>query len=798
VNGVKVGSKGALPPAWYDPLWSATWPFARYYRVPAGVLRRDGTDVVAVRVFGGPGRGGIYEASGNPGRVGPFDPALSAGGPATGHVVGGRGWYRRHLAVPDAWRGRRVTLEFEGVYRNAEVFVNGRSVATRPYGYSTFIVDATSEITYGGDNVVAVRVDNDGANSRWYSGSGIFRHVWLHATGPVHVADWGSFVTTPSVEAARASVHVETTVANDGGAAVAARARVLLVGPNGRTAGAAESPAQTVPPGGTAVLVATIDVASPQLWDLDAPRRYSAVTEVLVGRATADRVTTPFGIRTIEMDSKNGLRLNGRPLKLRGACVHHDNGPLGAAAIDRAEERKIELLKANGYNAVRTSHAPPAPAFLDAADRLGVLVMDEAFDVWSKEKNPDDYHRDFDAWGERDLETMVLRDRNHPSVFAWSIGNEIPERAEPEGQEIAVRLAGRARALDPTRPVTAAVNEVKPWANADGAFAPLGIAGYNYLPRFYASDQKRVPTRVIVATESFPLEAFEAWTSAVDAPNVIGDFVWTGMDYLGESGIGHTWAEDEPPAFLPGFPWHVSHCGDLDLCGWKRPQSYYRDVLWQRGAPVSMVVHRPSSSPRKATLWGWPDVEPSWTWPVAEGTPLAVDVYTTAARVDLSLNGAAIGSQAASRATKFTASFTVPWSAGTLRAVGHDEAGAEVGVSELVTAGSGAALSATVDRRTIAASRNDLAYVTLEVLDDRGRRVPDAARPLRLSVTGPAELAAHGNGNPADASTYRGYLRTTFNGRALAILRPTGGPGTIELRAESPGLSPVTVTVVAR
>jgi beta-galactosidase len=341
-----------------------------------------------------------------------------------------------------------------------------------------------------------------------------------------------------------------------------------------------------------------------------------------------------------------------------------------------------------------------------------------------------------------------------------------------------------------------AVNEVKPWTNADPAFASLDLAGYNYLPKFYGPDHERVPSRVIVATESFPSDAFTAWMGVVDSPHVIGDFVWTGMDYLGESGIGHAAPADGPQSFLLDYPWHISGCGDLDLCGWKRPQSYYRDVLWRRGAPVFIVAH--AAGKERVSLWGWPTVDPSWTWPVEEGTPVTVDVYTTAARIDLFLNGTRIGSQPASRGTKFIATFTVPYTPGTLRAEGFDESGAPVGVAELVTAGPPASLRATVDRREIRASRDDLAYVTVEVLDAAGRRVPDAERLLRFSVAGPGELAGHANGNPRDASSYRGTRRTTYAGRALAVLRPTGQPGNLQLRVDSDGLTPSIIDILAR
>jgi beta-galactosidase len=598
-----------------------------------------------------------------------------------------------------------------------------------------------------------------------------------------------------------ATARVETTVEN-GAATTPAEAalRVRLVSPAGDEVAAAASPAIRFAGGERRTIVLDLAVPAPVRWTLDAPRLYRAEVQVVRERAVVDAVHVPFGIRTIEIDAERGFRLNGEPMKLRGACVHHDNGPLGAAAIDRAEERKIELLKANGYNAVRTSHAPPAPAFLDAADRLGLLVMDESFDMWRRPKRPDDYAREFDTWWTEDLDAMVLRDRNHPSVVMWSIGNEVPERADPEGFTYARRLAGRVRALDPTRPVTAALNDVGPkaWEETDGTFASLEVAGYNYLPQKYAPDHRRVPSRVIVATESFPLQAFEAWTAVEDNPHVIGDFVWTGIDYLGESGIGHTWDAARRSSFLLEYPWHVSNCGDLDICGWKRPPSFYRDVLWRVGAPLTLMVHPPSPGKRTVSRWGWPDVVPSWDWKGHEGRPLQVDVYSTASRVDLLLDDTRIGSQPTSRDTKYLATFTVPYRPGVLRAVGYDAAGTQIARSELRTPGAPAALRTAVDRAQIAASRDDLAYVTVEVVDARGDRVLAATPMLTFRLSGPAELAAVANADPTDVSSYRGSVRKAWQGRALAIVRPTQGRGTARLEVTAVGLTAAVVEIAIR
>ena len=563
-------------------------------------------------------------------------------------------------------------------------------------------------------------------------------------------------MTTPTVSDESATVRLEVTARNDGEARRMLRARVRIVAPDGTEAARAESATQSLPGAGETTVVVPLTLTTPQRWSPDTPRLYRAETEVVAGGAVVDRVDDDIR-HPHDRDGRGaGPALNGVATKLRGACVHHDNGPLGSAAIDRAEERRVELLKASGFNAIRTSHNPPSPAFLEAADRLGMLVMDEPFDMWRQAKRPDDYHRDFDAWWERDIDALVRRDRNHPSIILWSIGNEIPERGEPAGYEWARRIAGRIRSLDPTRGISGAINRVTPWTNADPSFAVMDVAGYNYLYEQYEPDHDRVPARVIAATESCAARVVRGLDgSRSTIPYVIGDFVWTGMDYLGESGIGHSRLEGEAGSFLLDFPWHVSNCGDIDICGWKRPQSYYRDVLWGRGDPLYIAVHRPlpiapagavtspdthagqGFSPAKTpkeivSMWGWPDVEPSWLWPEQEGRPMQVEVYSAAERVELFLNGTSLGTQPTSRATKFTASFTVPYAPGVLRAVGY-AGDRELGSTELRTPGVAARLRLTADRPSIRASRNDLSYVTVEVVDADGVRVPtaSAAHPFR-------------------------------------------------------------------
>ncbi|HZC23951.1 MAG TPA: glycoside hydrolase family 2 TIM barrel-domain containing protein, partial [Candidatus Binatia bacterium] len=423
LNGQRIGGLGSYPPDYRSASDSP-----RRYLVPSSLVRGDGSDVLAVRVFDGMGAGGLYKAGVKSVRVGPFDTAESEGDASTGHVVGGTGWYRKHFTLAAADKGKRVAVRFDGVYMDADFWINGHLLGNHPYGYTSFEFDLKPYLKPAGEeNIIAVRVRNTGKNSRWYSGSGIFRHTWLILTEPVYVPTWGVFVTTPEVSKEKAVVKIASEVRNDNGteAELVIRARVL--NPKGKTVQTSESKLHLAA-NEVRTVEQVVEVRSPELWSPDSPELYSAEIEIAASGKTLDKTATRFGIRKIEVDAENGFRLNGQMLKLKGGCMHHDNGPLGSATIDRAEERRVELMKANGFNAIRTSHNPPSPAFLDACDRLGMLVIDEAFDCWNEGKNGQDYHLYFKDWAERDIASMVRRDRNHPSVVIWSIGNEIPEQ----------------------------------------------------------------------------------------------------------------------------------------------------------------------------------------------------------------------------------------------------------------------------------------------------------------------------------------------------------------------------------
>lgn len=728
-----------------------------------------------------------------PGTVSPFNKgAISQ--VSGGFTTGGSGWYRRHFVMPVAQRGKRIIIQFDGVYMNAQVWINGKKLGKHPYGYTSFWYDVTPHVRFGQQNLLVVKVRNEGENSRWYAGSGIYRHVWLNALEPVHVAQWGTYITTPVVSNNSATVNVRTTLQNETTAAVTATVVTRLMDAKGKVV-AEHKEQQLIQAGKDTVLQQVINVKSPALWSVEAPVLYQAVSQVYVDDQLKDSITTAFGIRTIAADAQKGFQLNGRTIKLKGGCVHHDNGPLGAKAYDRAEERKVALLKASGYNAIRCSHNPPSPAFLDACDRLGMLVIDEAFDIWNDGKNPEDYHLYFDDWWKRDLESMVYRDRNHPSIIMWSTGNEIPHREKPEVAKVAGMLRDHIRSIDTTRFITCGVNGIAP--DKDAFLATLDIAGYNYARDQYVKDHERMPQRVVMATESFALEAYDYWMAVTDHPWVIGDFVWTAFDYIGEASIGWL-GYMQHQGF---YPWNLAYCGDIDICGWKRPQSYYRDALWMTDQ-ISIFVTPPKPSfdtnTRKVdwSHWEWHDVRDSWNWEGYEGKPLEVSVYTSYGEAELFLNGASLGRKKAGRENRFMAVWQVPYSPGKLTAIGYNGK-QKSPAATLATAGKAVRLKLTADRQQIIADGQDLSYVTVELTDADGNRLPEAEELVKFEITGPGAVAGVGNANPRSLESYQLPQRKTWQGRCLAIVKADKAAGNITLRATVAGLPPAQLNITS-
>jgi beta-galactosidase len=768
-------------------------------------------------------------------------------GAGSGFFPNGIGWYRKTFTTPADWRARRVSVEFDGVYRFASVYLNGHKLGIHPYGYTSFAFDLTPDLNFTGPNVLAVRVDNSAQpNSRWYSGSGIYRHVRVVVTDPTHVAHWGVFVTTPTVSDDSATVAIQTKVANDSAKPAEVTVETTLYDQAGKAVGATKSPL-TIAPGKETEAPQTITVANPSLWSPATPTLYRAVSKISQGDKLIDQVETPFGIRSLSWAADRGLLLNGKSIKLTGGSVHHDNGPLGAAAFDRAEERRVELLKAAGMNAVRTAHNPPSPAFLDACDRLGLLVLDEPFDTWKADKVKFDYGHDFDEWWKRDITSMVLRDRNHPSIVIWGIGNEIPELEVEQGKVIGKELADQVRSLDNTRPLTLAFPGTTTTPNAAAVFSQLDITGYNYnLIPSYAADHTQLPKRIMLTTESYPAKAFPLWQISHDNPYVLGDLTWTAMDYLGESGIG-AWSYGTPeqaqiaqqmmagmvnsatidkmflgmangvdvmaemskgnadPAMksamavmFHGYPWHASDCGDLDLTGYRKPQSYYRDILWNGGDRVYATVRLPEPEGKKIIAVGWATYPtlPTWTWPGEGGKALQVEVYSGTEKVQLYLNDKLIGEQPTGRDQEFKATFTVPYTPGTLKAVGMRN-GHAVAESVLTTVGNPAAMRITADRTTVQADGQDLSFLTIEAVDAAGHPQPFADQDVQFSITGPGIIAAVGNGDGQDGASYQGDRRKLFQGRALVVVRTSKQSGPITITAKAPGLSDASETIQA-
>jgi len=791
-NGQRIGGTGSFPPD-----YRTAYDAQRRYRVPASLVRGDSSDVLAVRVFDSAGEGGIYRAGAKSMRVGPFDSALSEGGASTGYFVGGTGWYRKHFTMVPADADKHVTICFDGVYMNTDVWLNGHHLGNHPYGYTSFVYDLTPYLKPAGqENVLSVRVRNIGKNSRWYSGSGIYRHVWLNVTDPVHIPVWGVHVTTPTITKDKAAVSVSTFIENDRDADVAVHLRTRLLSPDGNDIETKDSEVR-LPSGQKQEFTQEFSVSKPVLWSLDHPALYRAEVELIDGKHVLDHLGATFGIRTLRFTAEKGFELNGEVVLLKGGCMHHDNGPLGASAIDRAEEHRVQLMKKYGFNAIRTSHNPPSPAFLDACDRFGILVMDEAFDCWEEGKNSEDYGKYYNDWWQRDLQSMILRDRNHPCVIMWSIGNEIPQRGDERGFAIAEQLRDEVHRLDSTRPVTEAVCALwdgRPWSAVQKMFSFLDVGGYNYQWKQYAPDHDKFSERIMAGTESFPGEAFDNWQAVLNHPYVIGDFVWTSMDYLGETGLGNAVLDNEPGA--SNLPWFNAFCGDVDLCGFKKPQLYYRDVIWDN-AKINLAVHAPVSAGHReiVSAWGWPDERQSWTWSGCEGQPMDVTVYSSCPSVRLELNGREIATQAVN--DKMIARFKVPYQPGELRVVGLSD-GQPVDSCSLRTVGAPKAIRLTVDHSTIRADRNDLAYVTVEIMDAHGMVVPNAEIPVRFEITGVGELVATGSGAPNDAASFQTPLRKTWRGRCLAIVRPIGDTGKISLKAEADGLKPAIVVVNTR
>ncbi len=741
---------------------------------------------------------------------GPYDENAPTGG-GGGYLPAGVGWYRREFNAPNGWRGKKVFVEFDGVYENSDVWLNGHHLGNRPFGYISFEYDLTPYLQLG-KNVLAVRVDNSKQpNSRWYSGSGIYRHVWITVTSPVRVAQWGTYVTTPAVTDQSATVNVRTRVQNELNQAQEISLVSEIVGPDGKVAATARQVASV--PAGVQEIEQSIEVPGPRLWSLDTPTLYTLRTIVQAGGKVVDEYDTPFGIRTIHYDVDKGFFLNGQPIKMQGMCLHETAGSVGAAIPIGVWQRELNELKAMGCNAIRTSHNPPAPEFLDLCDKMGFLVMDEAFDEWTWPKVRQGYAQYFKEWSQRDLTDMLHRDRNHPCVVLWSVGNEIGEQTDPNGPEIVRPLVATCHREDPTRPVTAACDNV--YTDHGGAtldfLNALDIVGYNYAGRwgsrretYFSDDRHQFPDRKFVGTEDtsvysqrgdyefLPLgptgvvrasyetsmiDTEQLWKFIRDYDYVIGDFFWTGIDYLGES----------------RWPRKLATSGALDTCGLPKDSYYFYQSVWTTKPMLHLLPH--------------------WNWAGREGQVIPVVCFTNCSTVELFLNGKSLGAKAlefpregtaggwnrygAPRVFPTTAdlhlSWDVPYAPGTLKAVGYDRSGKQVCEEEVHTAGAPAKLLLTSDQTVLNANGQDVAHLTVTVLDAQGNMVPTADNQVTFAVNGAGSLIGVDNGDPASHEDYKASQRKAYSGMCLAIVQAGRSPGRISVTASADGLQSSTV-----
>jgi beta-galactosidase len=745
----------------------------------------------------------------------------------------GVGWYRKHFDVPAADKGRQIYLDIDGAMSYAAVWVNGRFVGGWPYGYASFRLDLTPFVEYGAENVVAIRLDNPPDSSRWYPGGGIYRNVWLVKTAAVHVAHWGTYVTTPDPSREAAVVNVKTTVDNDTGSAADVTVRTDLYelaadGSKSKRPVASTEPARVTLAAGPAstTLGVSARVGSPKLWSPARPSLYVAVTTIEQNGAVVDSHETVFGIRSIKFDAARGLFLNGDPLEIKGVCNHHDLGALGAAVNRRALERQLEIMKEMGVNAVRTSHNPPAPELLDLADRMGLLVMDEAFDAWRRSKKKNDYHLLFDDWHEKDLRALVRRDRNHPSVILWSTGNEIGEQGSAEGHRLSQRLTNIVREEDPTRPVTAGANHLN--AGYNGFQKTIDAFGYNYKPQEYGKFREKNSALPLYGSETastvssrgeyfFPVEEdkdkgksdFQVssydlyaprWATTPDAefkgqdefPSVAGEFVWTGFDYLGEPtpfnadstnllNFSDPAAQARMSEELKALgkirvPARSSYFGIVDLAGFRKDRFYIYQARWRPELPVAHIL-------------------PHWNWPGREGQPTPVHVYTSGDEAELFLNGRSLG-----RKRRGANEYRLRWDEakyepGELRVVAYKN-GKRWASESVKTTGPAARLTMKADRSNITADGSDLSFVTVSVTDRAGLTVPRSKNRIRFELFGPGEIVAVDNGDATSHESFQSKERAAYNGLCLVVVRSkAGAPGGIKLRAYSEGLRSGDVTV---
>lgn len=726
-----------------------------------------------------------------------------------GYLPTGIGWYRKTFVLPAALRGKQVSIQFDGVYMNSEVWINGHYLGKRPNGYISFYYDLTPYLVKG-NNVIAVRVDNSKQpNSRWYSGSGIYRHVWLDATNPLHIAHWGTYITTPKVDSASATVDIKTNVENKGADITGAALTSSIIDENGKEV-ASGKVSLSLKGNDSSQYNQSVSVASPLLWSVNTPHLYTLHTTISRGNKIIDEYNSTFGIRSLEYSDTKGFLLNGKHIKMNGVCIHHDGGLVGAAVPLKIWETRLKLLKEMGCNAIRTSHNPVAPEFLDLCDKMGFLVMDEAFDVWESKKVVNDYHLYFDEWWQKDVTYQIHRDRNHPSVVLWSAGNEIPDQTKDRGVELLKNILAVYHKEDPTRPVTTANDDIA----ADNAQTKLAfmneedIVGYNYANRwherrelYYSIDHFDHPNWKMIGTESGPvrnapfyslgtdkskvrpnyasgmIDAEQLWEFVDTRDYVIGDFMWTGIDYLGE-------------AFWPG---KGSGSGQISTINLPKDGYYFYQSQWTDKPVLHLFPH--------------------WNWSGREGQIIPVLAYTNCDTVELFVNGKSYGvkmqefpHQGHSGAWNKYArpyvpvttadlhlSWDVAYEPGTIKAVGRKNG--KTIIEEIKTTGKPAALRITADTTAIRADGSNVVLLHTDVVDDAGNVVPDADNLVTFNVTDGGRLIGVDNGNTRDDHSFKLNYRNAFNGHVFAVVQAGRTPGDIEINVQADGLTPASVRI---
>lgn len=732
---------------------------------------------------------------------GPYSQEYASG---TGFLPGGIGWYRKTFALDPSLEGKIITVEFDGVYNNSEVWINGQYLGKRPFGYIGFQYDLTGHVKFGSENVLAVRVDHsDFADSRWYTGSGIYRHVRLNILDPMHIAHWGTYVTTPQADKDRAQIRIETAIENNSGLMQSVSLAADIYAPDGTHLARIVS-SQAVEAGKLGSFVQEAAFSNPVLWDIDSPNLYTLKSTVCVNGKTTDRTETPFGIRSFRFDPDQGFYLNGRNLKIKGMCLHHDAGIVGAAVPEKMWVRRLAAMKEIGCNAIRCSHNPPAPEFLDLCDRMGFVVMDEAFDEFTPTKNKwvkgwnqgtpsrDGYGEVFEEWAQRDIADMVRRDRNHPSIIMWSIGNEVDYANDPFshpvlGQEhkpenppaenltkYGKMLVETVKQYDTTRPTTAALANA-PMSNAVGFADILDVVGYNYQEKYYAEHHAQYPKRALYGSENH--QTLEAWDAVEQNAFISGQFVWTGIDYLGEAG---------------SWPYRSWERSPYDICGFKKPAAWQRQSMWA-DEPMVYVVCRPARTEGQG--FGRRGFAPAWpNWKANDGQMMQVQAFTNCDEVELVLNGRSLGVKPYAEAVRRALVWQVPFEAGELRAVGRIN-GQAVCEYALQTPGEAAKIELICDAATLTADGKDVCHLEFRVVDANGTLVWGAENEVTFAIDGPAAVIGIGNGDPTSHQSHQGNAYKVYQGKGLAVLRAGRKAGTVKISAKAEGLAPAEVTL---